>query len=222
MKQVTVYTSTGRAGGKITLPAELFGQKPAEKLLAQVFYVYQARAHIGTHKTKTRAEVHGTTAKMYRQKGTGRARHGTRTAPIFVGGGIAHGPTGLRRKLKIPEKIAKKALTHALSSRFASGRVLVVDVGKLDGKTKAVWRIFEKLGLKNGKLLVLHGKEKEFVRAARNIPKVDILAANQVNAYEVISHKDIVITKAGMELLKETFGKEEKSKSKFKTKEKKA
>ncbi|MEK7182696.1 MAG: 50S ribosomal protein L4, partial [Patescibacteria group bacterium] len=206
MKQVTLYTATGKSStSKIALSDELFGQKPNDRLLAQAYYVYQARAHTGTHKAKTRGEVAGSTAKIYRQKGTGRARHGARKAPIFVGGGVVHGPVGVKRKRHLPQKFIRAALAVALSRRLVENKLFFIDPKGINGKTKSIVGLLKKVGLESERLLLLHGGEKAFVQGARNIAGITLLPASDVNAYEVINHPNVVLTKAGVELMKETF-----------------
>ncbi|MBI4058057.1 50S ribosomal protein L4 [Candidatus Microgenomates bacterium] len=204
MKQVTLYSATGKSStSKVTLPEELFGQKVNTQLLAQAYHVYETRTHKGTHKTKTRGKIRGTTAKMYRQKGTGRARHGTKKAPIFVGGGIAFGPTGVKRVRVLPQKIARAALASALSDKFAGGSIMVVDP-HVDGKTKSARELLKNLGIV-GRALVLHGGEELFARALHNVPGITAISARLTNARAVIAHPKIVVTKKGIDLLEKTF-----------------
>ncbi|MBI4058979.1 50S ribosomal protein L4 [Candidatus Microgenomates bacterium] len=212
MKQIIIQPTpiksgptTGKTAAKLSLPDELFGQKPNDKLLAQAFYVYQDRQHKGTHKVKTRAEIVGTTAKMFRQKGTGRARHGMKKAPIFVGGGIAHGPTGLKRQLSLSKRLARQATTVALSEKLASKDLIVVKATALEGKTKTAQKWLDKLGLTKTKVLVLHGGEEKLARGLGNIASVELMPASQINAYQLIIYPKVVITEAGVELLKKTF-----------------
>lgn len=194
---------------KSELPKELFGQKPNLNLLSQAYYVYQSRSHPGTHKTKTRGEITATTAKVYRQKGTGRARHGSKRAPIYVGGGIAFGPTGEKRNLSLSKKLTKLALIYALSARAREQKVFVVDPKSFDGKTKTASNILGKLGAK-GKFLLLHGGGKEVMRSVRNIAGVSVMPAKNVNAYEVIKSQNLVITRDALQVLQQTFGEKKK------------
>lgn len=207
MATVQIYTSTGRSGGTVSLPSEIFGKKENLPILSQAARVYGARKHQSRGRTKTRSEVARTTAKWYRQKGTGRARHGSKSAPIFVGGGIAHGPRGERRVLFLSKKMKSVALFSALSQKLKEKAVFVVDVKGITGKTKEVSNLLSKIGLGTGRLLVLHGGEKEFIRAIRNLTNIKLIAANIVNAYEVIAHPQVVITREGLAVLDRTFGK---------------
>lgn len=206
MPTMQVFTMTGRKGGSVSLPSELFGKVVNPRLLAQAARVYQWRAHPGRGKTKTRGEVVLTTAKWYRQKGTGRARHGAKSAPIFVGGGIAHGPRGIRRNLTLPKKLARRALVSALSGRLKAKGIYVIDVKDGTTKTKVVAALLGKLGTLGKRTLILHGGEQGFTRAARNISGIETIRANMVNAYSILSFSNLVITRAGLELLTKTFG----------------
>lgn len=211
MPQVTTRTTTKIAAPRATsvkpaLPKELFGQKPNINQLSQAYYIYEARSHSGTHKTQTRAEVTATTAKVYRQKGTGRARHGSKKAPIYVGGGVVFGPTGEKRLKILSKNLIRASLISALSARSAEGKAFVVDGKSFDGKTKTTVKLLEKLEAR-GRILVLHGGEKEVVRASRNIKDVSVMPANMANAYEVINNSNLVVTSQGLQLLQDTFGK---------------
>lgn len=211
MPQVTTRTTTKVAAPRATsvkpeLPKELFGQKPNINLLSQAYYIYEARSHSGTHKTQTRAEVTATTAKVYRQKGTGRARHGSKKAPIYVGGGVVFGPTGEKRLKVLSKNLVRASLVSALSARSAEGKVFVVDGKKFDGKTKTAAKLLGSLGTK-GRTLVLHSGEKEVVRSIRNITSVNVMPANMANAYEVINNSNLVVTSQGLQLLQDTFSK---------------
>ncbi|MBI3290298.1 50S ribosomal protein L4 [Candidatus Microgenomates bacterium] len=188
------------------LPKELFGQKPNINLLSQAYYIYESRSHPGTHKTQTRGEVTATTAKVYRQKGTGRARHGSKKAPIYVGGGVVFGPTGVKRSLSLSKSLSRRALAYALSARASEGKVFVVDGKNFDGKTKTTAKLLGKLETR-GRILVLHGGENEVIRSSRNITNVNVMPANMANAYEIINNRNLVVTASGLQLLQETFGK---------------
>lgn len=205
MVTLQIITATGRKGATVTLPTDLFGEKPNPAILAQAARVYLAGLHPRRGKTKTRAEVVATTAKWYRQKGTGRARHGAKSAPIFVGGGVAHGPRGAKRVLSLSKKIKRTALIQALSTRAKERKVLVSDVDKIDAKTRAVAQLLGKLNLTEP-TLVLHGGERNFMRGARNIPDLKMLSASQANAYMILKFPNLVLTKQGLELLVRTFG----------------
>lgn len=188
------------------LPKEIFGEDFNATLLAQAIRVYQNRLHPRRGKTKTRSEVIGTTAKWYRQKGTGRARHGALTAPIFVGGGIAHGPRGVRRILSLPRAQIRKALASALSQRFKDGKVFLVDIEGISPKTREAAALLGNLGIGGQKILVLHAKENNFTKAIANLSGVQSLEAREVNAYHALKFPYIVITRSGLARLLARFG----------------
>ncbi len=206
MASLQVHAMSGRANEAITLPKEIFGGETNPALLAQAIHVYRARQKAYRGHSLTRGEVALTTAKWYRQKGTGRARHGAKSAPLFVGGGVAHGPRGVRRNLRLPKKIARAALISALSARARERLLYVISPSASDNKTKKVARFFEKLGIE-GRFLVLFGKEENFARCARNIEGASLLRADMANAWEVLRHPKLIITKGGLDLLTTRGGK---------------
>ncbi|MBI3109719.1 50S ribosomal protein L4 [Candidatus Daviesbacteria bacterium] len=198
---VPMYSLTGRSVGTMQLPKEIFGQKVNKKLLVQAVRVYMTNQKNFTASTKTRGEVRGSTAKIYKQKGTGRARHGAIRAPIFVGGGIVFGPKPRRVRLSLPQKMKKIALISALSSKMADKEILGVSgLEKASGKTKEMAKLIDKLKIKNV-LIVTGEKTDNAVRASRNIPGTNILTSNQINAYEVLKHRVLLLTKDAVEKL---------------------
>lgn len=198
---VPVYSLAGRASGNLSLPKEIFGVKVNEKLLAQAMRVYTTNQKTLPGSTKTRGEVRGSTAKIYRQKGTGRARHGAIRAPIFVGGGITFGPKYRKVRLDLPKKMKKAALLSALSSKMVDKGILGVSgLEKATGKTSEMVKLFKKVGTDNA-LIVTGEKTDHVVRAVRNIPGVDALPANLINAYEILKHDLLMITKEAINKL---------------------
>lgn len=192
---VQVYTKSGLKNGTIALPKALFGQKPNKILIAQAMRVFLSNQRSAHAKTQTRGELGRSTRKIYKQKGTGGARHGGRAAPIFVGGGIAHGPHGIQNyKLAFPKKMARLALSSALSKKFAEGRVHVADLEKVEPKTKAVQAVFKKMGLA-GKTTVVHAGGENVVRAARNIKNTILVPAQRLSAYDVFTSGALLFTK---------------------------
>lgn len=199
---VPVYSLVGRAAGILTLPKEIFGQKVNKSLLAQAIRVYATNQKHLTGSTKTRGEVEGSTAKIYRQKGTGRARHGAVRAPIFVGGGITFGPKPRKVRLSLPKKMKKAALNAALSSKVLDKKVMgITGIEKASGKTKEITKFLEKLKVKRA-LIITAEKIDNLQRAVRNIKKIDVLSANLINAYEVLKHDVLIVTKEAVEKLK--------------------
>lgn len=199
---IPVYSLTGRAVGTLSLPKEFFGQKVNKKLLAQAVRVYSTNQKILPGSTKTRGEVEGSTAKIYRQKGTGRARHGSIRAPIFVGGGIVFGPKPRKVRLELPQKMKKAALISALSSKMADKNIIgLAGIEKATGKTKEVADLIKHLKFTTA-LIVVGVKAENMVRASKNIAHLTILPVNQLNAYEILRHKSLIISKESLEKFK--------------------
>ncbi len=199
---VPIYSLAGRASGTLTLPKEIFGQKVNQKLLAQAMRVYMTNQKSLFASTKTRGEVEGSTAKIYRQKGTGKARHGAIRAPIFVGGGITFGPKPRKVRLVLPQKMKKAALFSALSSKMIDKNVIgLTGIEKASGKTKEIAGLIKNLKLKTT-LIVIGEKADNMVRASRNIPGLTVLPVNQLNAYDILRHQFLVISKDALERLK--------------------
>ena len=205
MKKADIYTTKGNKSGSMNLPN--YFEEPVNKvLLAQAIRVYEDRRHPGLSKTKTRGEVNLSTRKIYRQKGTGLARHGARSAPIFVGGGKAHGPKGLKRVLKLPKKMRGKALNIALSIKANEGSVFVVtDLGGLK-KTGETALLIDKIKAKvkvlnkNAKFLfVLSDESGEVGKVIRNIENADYENINNLNAYSVFFSDVLIIEKKALE-----------------------
>lgn len=196
--KITVYSAKGVKTGQMTLPKE-FGEKPNPALLAQAIRVYEDGAHTGLAKTKTRAEVNRTKKKLYRQKGTGGARHGAKSAPIFVGGGVAHGPRPIRRELALPLKMRKKALAIALSIKAKEGEVVGVSGIEKMTKTKEAKTLAAKIlkELKNAKRLTIALADANLgaMRAIKNLDQVVALPYKNLNAYQVYFGGGLVIDK---------------------------
>lgn len=205
---VPVYSLAGRAAGVMALPKEIFGAKVNKALLTQAMRVYMNNQKSHQGHTKTRGEVTGSTVKIYRQKGTGRARHGSIRAPIFVGGGIAFGPTHRKVILDLPKKMKKAALISALSSKMADKNITGVSgLEKISGKTKEVFSLVEKINPGKSTLIVTGDKQETIVRAVRNLAKVHVMQTSQLNAYEVLRHQNLLVTKGAVETLRQAQGK---------------
>ncbi|MBI2021580.1 50S ribosomal protein L4 [Candidatus Daviesbacteria bacterium] len=207
---VPVFSLAGRAAGTLNLPKEIFGADVNSSLLAQAMRVYLANQKGHFSHTKTRAEVEGSTRKIFRQKGTGRARHGAVRAPIFVGGGIALGPKSRKVILDLPKKMKTKALISALSQKMKDNEVLAISgLEKMTGKTKEVAQFIQKIGKKSA-LIVADQKKDQSSRAVRNLKGVELLTENQLNAYEVIKHQSLILTREAVEKLQMRLTKKEK------------
>lgn len=198
---IKVVDATGKAAGSITLPEALFGVKGNKQLMAQAVRVYLANQRVGQAKTKTRGEVEGSTRKIYKQKGTGRARHGAIRAPIFVGGGIVFGPVPRDYSLAFPQKMKHAALASALSTQLVKNNILVVTgLGDIQ-KTKAMAAMFKAIGVSKSALLVVPKDAATVVRAARNIENVDCIPATDLHTYGVLKHDKVVFMKEAMSAL---------------------
>lgn len=209
---VPAYSLSGRSLGTMSLPKEIFGAQVNKALLTQAMRVYLTNQQAHHSSTKTRAEVTASSRKIWRQKGTGRARHGAVSAPIFVGGGVALGPKARKVILDLPKKMKKKALVSALAQKMIDQEVLGVSgLEKATGKTKQMAEFLKQLNLKfkeqNSKLkttLIVTGQKMDkAIRAASNISGVDILPVDQINALEVIRHHNLIFTKEAVERLKQ-------------------
>ena len=206
MKLDVIKLDSDKAGS-VDLDDAIFGIEEIRADILQRAVKWQlSRRQAGTHKTKERSEIKRTKKKMYRQKGTGGARHGARSAPIFVGGGVAHGPRVRSHATDLPKKVRALALKHALSSKAGAQQLVILDEARLDApKTKDLTAKLEKLGLKNA--LVIDGDtlDENFARAARNIPLVDVLPAQGLNVYDVLRRDTLVLTKAAVEQINARF-----------------
>lgn len=198
MPKIDVVDTKGQKVGQLTLPDKIFAAKINRSLMAQAVRVFLANQRRAGAKVKDRGEVAGSGRKIWRQKGTGRARHGDRYAPIFVGGGVAHGPTGEQNyQLKLPAKMKRAALLSALSSKLKEKSVVVVEgLDKVKPKTKAMAKIMADLRLDNLKiLLVLPAKQANLARASHNLKKVSLRQFNYLNTYRVLAAQKILLTK---------------------------
>ncbi len=201
MTKINTYSAKGIKGTQITLP-KMFSGKENMPLLAQAIKVYEARSHTGSSKTKTRGEVRASKVKIWRQKGTGRARHGAVSAPIFVGGGQAHGPKGVKRELSLPKKMKQKALSLALSLLAKEGRIVGVTNISLLKKTKEAKSLLDKIIEKEAKekkikkiLIALSKDKKEAERVFRNLPNVNVALFGNLNAHNVYFSDFLVLDK---------------------------
>lgn len=203
---VAVLDLLGKSGGKITLPGEMFAAKINPTLMAQVLRVYAFSQRQGHASTKTRGEVSGTTKKVYSQKGTGRARHGAKKAPIFVGGGITFGPRPRGFNLEIPKKMRRRALFSALTSLHQASKVMVFDATGATGKTKEMTNFLKGAGLTGKKItFVTTGETPMVSRAGGNLEGVSIIRAENLHTYAVLNSNALVFVKDSIEVLKKTF-----------------
>ncbi len=195
-------TLAGEAAGTVDLSDEVFGLEPRADILHRVVRWQRARAQAGTHSTLGRSDVAYSKRKIYRQKGTGGARHGSRNAPIFRKGGIYAGPTPRSHAHDLPKKIRALGLRHALSAKARAGELVVIDSAAMDGaKTSILARQLANLGWK--RTLIIDGAEinADFARAARNISNLNVLPSIGANVYDILRSDTLVLTKAAVEAL---------------------
>lgn len=203
-----VFSVTGKKMGTIELSKDIFGVTANMMLLAQAVRVFLANQREGGASTKTRGEVEGSTRKIYKQKGTGRARHGAIRAPIFVGGGIVFGPRTRDYSLVLPQAMRVEALKSALTLKQKSENITVVEgSATVEPKTKIVAGGLSEMGLVRSTLLVVDDMHGNYVRAAKNIATVDVMPVAQLHAYAVYAHKHICITKEAIAALEKRIGK---------------
>ncbi len=195
-------TLAGEPAGTVELPDEIFGLEPRADILHRVVRWQRARAQAGTHSSLGRADVSYSTKKIYRQKGTGGARHGSRKAPIFRHGGIYKGPVPHSHAHDLPKKVRALGLRHALSAKAKAGELVVIEAAVLaEAKTALLARHLSKLGWKRA--LVIDGTEinEDFARAARNIENLAVLPTIGANVYDILRSDTLVLTKAAVEAL---------------------
>jgi len=209
--KLDVIKLDGGKGGSIDLPDDIFGIDEIRGDILQRVVTWQlAKRRAGTHKIQVRNEVSRTGKKMYKQKGTGGARHGSRRAAQFVGGAKAHGPVVRSHAFDLPKKLRALALRHALSSKAKAGTLVVLDSAVLtEPKTAALRAQFAGIGLKNA--LVIAGAEVDanFKLAARNIPNVDVLPNAGLNVYDVLRRQTLVLTRDAVEAIQARFAEKE-------------
>ena len=209
--KLDVIKLDGGKGGSIELPDDIFGIEDIRGDILQRVVTWQlAKRRAGTHKIKVRNEVSRTGKKMYKQKGTGGARHGSRRAAQFVGGAKAHGPVVRSHAFDLPKKIRALALKHALSSKAKAGTLVVLDAATLkEPKTAALRGQFAGIGLKNALIIAGPEVDANFALAARNIPNVDVLPNAGLNVYDVLRRDTLVLTKDAVDAIRARFAEKE-------------
>ena len=204
--KASVTTLEAGSAGDIELKDEIFGLEPRADILQRMVRWQQLKRMAGTHASKDRSEVNVTGKKMYKQKGTGGARHGDKSVPQWRGGGKAFGPKPRSHAIDLTKKFRALALRHALSAKAKAGELVILDAAtSTDGKTAAMKQRFSKLGLESA--LFIDGAEiqPEFARAARNIPHIDVLPVQGINVYDILRRKKLVLTKAAVASLEARF-----------------
>jgi large subunit ribosomal protein L4 len=206
--ELKVTTLDGKEAGSVELSDAIFGLEPRPDILQRYVRWQLAKRQRGTHKVKNRSEINRTGKKIYRQKGTGGARHGSARANVFRGGGRAFGPVVRSHAIDLPKKVRALALKHALSSKAKDGGIVVLDQAAVDGdkaKTKGLKERFGKLGFTSA--LIIDGAELNgnFALAARNIPNIDVLSIRGINVYDIMRREKLVLTRAALTALEARF-----------------
>ena len=204
--KASVTTLDAKSAGEVELADAIFGLEPRQDLIHRMVRYQLLKRMAGTHHAQDRSEVTVTGKKMYKQKGTGGARHGDKSVPQWRGGGKAHGPKPRSHAVDMPKKVRALALRHALSAKAKAGDIVVLDkASSSEGKTGALRQQFAKLSLDNA--LIIDGAELDvgFARAARNIPNIDLLPIQGINVYDILRRRKLVLTKAAVEALEARF-----------------
>jgi large subunit ribosomal protein L4 len=204
--QTEVTTLEAGSAGTVTLDDQIFGLEPRSDLLHRMVRYQLLKRMAGTHHAQDRSEVRVTGKKMYKQKGTGQARHGDRSVPQWRGGGKAHGPKPRSHAIELPKKVRALALRHALSAKVKAGELVVLDAAVMkEAKTGILKGQFAKLAWTNA--LIIDGAELNdgFARAARNIPNIDVLPVQGINVYDILRRRKLVLTKAAITALEARF-----------------
>jgi large subunit ribosomal protein L4 len=204
--ELKITTLDGKQAGSVTLSDEIFGLEPRADLLHRCVNWQLAKRRAGTHKVKNRAEINLTGKKFGNQKGGGTARHGSRRANLFRGGGRSFGPVVRSHEIGLPKKVRALALRHALSAKAKDGGIIILDVATVkDGKTKGLRTRFGKLGFSNALIIDGAQVEESFRTAARNIPNIDVLPVQGINVYDILRRQKLVLTKAALDALEARF-----------------
>ncbi len=206
MSAAAVYDQSGARVGEVELAPAVFGLRPHTAVLHEAVVWQLAGRRRGTHSTLTRGLVNRTTRKLYRQKGTGRARHGSRGAPVFVGGGIAFGPQPRDHSYPLPKKVRRLAIRSALSAKAADGRIAVLERLELaEPKTGALAKVLRAVASSGSVLLVTAGPEAVIERSAANLPHVRVAAATALNVHDVLASDRLIFTRDALERVTEVL-----------------
>ncbi len=205
--KVSVLNMVGTKVGEVELAPSVFEANISRELMHQALVRQLANARRGTHKAKSRSEISRTTKKWYRQKGTGRARHGSRRAPIFVGGGVAHGPKPRSYQKDMPRKMRRAAIRSALSAKASAGDVVVLDQLEMERpKTRDMVEVLGKLTGADSTLVLVADRNENVEKSARNLTNVKALRANYLNIRDILGHQKIVIPISALELIQGFLG----------------
>ncbi len=206
MPQTTLYDRTGASVGSVELSEQLFAAPVNAAVLHQVVTAQLAGRHLGTHDTKTRGEVRGGGRKPYRQKGTGRARQGSRTAPHYAGGGVVFGPHPRSYEQRLPRKMKRLALRGALTAKFTDDQVKVIDAFALEEiRTKDLVGVLEALEATGRVLVVAPGRDERLELSARNLPKVEVILADSLNVVDLLNADVVLIEQPALARMEEVY-----------------
>jgi len=204
--KIAVTTLAGADAGSVELDEAVFGLEPRVDILHRMVRYQLAKRQQGTHQAQERSTINRTTKKMYKQKGTGGARHGSAKAPQFRGGGRAFGPVTRSHAHDLPKQVRVLALKHALSAKLRDGGIIILDKAEIDApKTKGLVETFGKMGWSNALIIGGAALQYNFVLAARNIPNIDVLPVQGINVYDILRREKLVLTTAALEALNARF-----------------
>ena len=192
-----------KPGKDLTLNEKIFGLLPREDIIARVVRWQLSKRRLGNHSVKTRSDIKMTTAKMYKQKGTGKARHGSGAVSQFRGGGMAHGPVVHSHSHRLNKKVKKLGIKSALSDKFKLGKLVILDSLKCDGKTSSLKKNFDKLGVGNALIISGEKVDENFIKASSNIKNLDILSYQGINVYDIIKKDNLIIVDDALKLIEE-------------------
>jgi len=205
--QFPVMDSAGREVSQVELPADIFEAKINVGLMHQAFVRQMANARQGSHSTRSRSEIRATGAKWYRQKGSGRARHGAQSAPIFVGGGLAHGPKPRDYSKKMPKKMRRGAIRSTLSALVRDDQLVLVDKLDIDApKTRAMRKLIETLVGEQSALLVVTREQKAVRKSVSNLPNAHSIAANTLNIRDLLKYDRVIMSLDALDVVTSIWG----------------
>ncbi len=204
--KIDITALNGGQAGSVELDDAIFGLEPRPDILQRCVRWQLAKRRAGTHAVKNRSDINRTTKKLYKQKGTGNARHGSARVPQFRGGGRAFGPQVRSHEHDLPKKVRALALKHALSAKARDASLIVVDEVKIaEPKTKVLKETFGKLGLANALIIAGNEVDANFGRAARNLPNIDVLPVQGINVYDILRRDKLVLSRAAVDALEARF-----------------
>ena len=204
--KTSVIDLMSKKAGSVELGENIFGLIPRKDILHRMVVYQLAKRRAGTHKVKNRAEINATTKKMYNQKGTGSARHGSKKVPQFRGGGRAFGPHPRDHSIKLTKKFRSLALRQALSAKLSDKNLIILDEAKLDmPKTSMLVSCFSKMSIKSALIIDVNDIQDNFYLAAQNIPQIDVLSVDGINVYDILKRDKLIITKAALEKIEGRF-----------------